>query len=108
MKNIRTTWDVDMALGPTGSDWDLEVRAWFRRLADWDNDTFVKENSHALNVDGMPGIRVLRTPGELRIFFTFEEDSITIQLLATRSAILAVLPREPDLAAGIPHFTSRA
>lgn len=88
MKTIVTTPDVDMSLRTLGPDERRRVHAWFDHLANWDNDSFVRQNSHPL--DGIPGVRVLRTSGDLRIFFKMEGDTITIEMVAYRDAILAV------------------
>ena len=66
MKNVVTTTPVDLALRTLGPEEARQVHAWFDHLANWDGDPFVRENSHALA--GVPGVLVLRTSSDIRIF----------------------------------------
>ena len=63
MKTIVITPEVDLALGTLGSENGRRVRTWFDHLANWDGDSFVRENSHEL-----AGVRVLRTSSDIRVF----------------------------------------
>jgi len=86
MKKVVTTPAVDLALRTLGSDEVRRVNAWFSRLANWDGDPFVRDNSHALA--GVPGVRVFRTSTDTRIFFTIEGDTITVLDVAKKQAIM--------------------
>jgi mRNA-degrading endonuclease RelE of RelBE toxin-antitoxin system len=86
MKKVVTTPDVDLALRTLGPEEVRQIRAWFDHLADWDGDAFVRENSHALA--GVPGVLMLRTGSDMRIFFSVEGDTITVLDVAKKRAIL--------------------
>src|SRR5437016_147494 len=87
MKTVVTTPAVDIALRTLDPDGVQRVYAWFARLKDWDGDETVRRNSQAL--EGMPGVYVMRTTGDMRIFFKVEGDTITILDLAKKQAILS-------------------
>lgn len=86
MKKVVTTPTVDLALRTLGPEDVRRVHAWFDHLANWDDDPFVRENSHAL--DEVPGVRMFRTSTDTRIFFTIEGDTITVLDVAKKQAIL--------------------
>ncbi len=86
MKNVVTTPEVDLALRTLNSDEARRVHAWFLHFANWDNDSFLQANSHVL--EDIPGVRVLRTGSDLRIFFSIEGNTITILDVAKKQAIL--------------------
>jgi mRNA-degrading endonuclease RelE of RelBE toxin-antitoxin system len=93
MKKVVTTPTVDLALRTLGPEEVRQVHAWFHHLADWDDDSFVRENSHLLA--GEPGVLMLRTSSDFRIFFSIEGDTITVLEVAKKQAIMATAaPRE--------------
>ena len=87
MKTVVTTLPVDIALRTLDHDGLQRVNAWFDHLRNWDSDETVRENSYPLK--GMPGVFVLRTTTDIRIFFKMEGDSITILDVAKKQSILA-------------------
>jgi hypothetical protein len=86
MKTVVTTAAVDIALRTLDPDGVRRVHAWIDHLRNWDGDETVRKNSLAL--EGMPGVYVLRTTTDIRIFFKIEGDVITILDVAKKQAIL--------------------
>jgi hypothetical protein len=87
MKKIVTTPPVDIALDSLDEASVRRVNAWFDRLRNWDKDSFVRGRSHSL--EEIPGVYVLFTSTDLRIFFKIDGDTITIVDIAKQSTILA-------------------
>jgi mRNA-degrading endonuclease RelE of RelBE toxin-antitoxin system len=92
MKTIVTSPTVDHALHTLGPEEVRRLHAWFDHLANWDEDAFVRENSHALA--DVSGAYVLRTSSDFRIFFTITGDTINIVDVAKRQAILRTAAAE--------------
>jgi hypothetical protein len=86
MKTVITSPPVDIALRTLDPDGVRRVLAWFDHLRNWDGDETVRKNSYPL--EGMPGVYVMRTTTDVRIFFKIEGDIITILDVAKKSAIL--------------------
>jgi mRNA-degrading endonuclease RelE of RelBE toxin-antitoxin system len=86
MKKIVATPPVDIALRTLDADTVRRVHAWFDRLRNWDGDEHLRR--HARSLDSVPGVYVLRTSTEIRIFFRIDDDTITILDIAKKSAIL--------------------
>jgi hypothetical protein len=87
MKKIVTTLPVDIALRTLDAAGVRRFRAWFDRLGNWDGDELVRKRSYPL--ESMPGVYVLKTGGEIWIFFRIDEEVITILDIANKSAVLA-------------------
>jgi mRNA-degrading endonuclease RelE of RelBE toxin-antitoxin system len=87
MKLTVTTSTVDIALRTMDDDDRQRVHAWFDHLRNWDGDEFVRKQSHSL--EGVPGVYVLKTSGDIRIFFRIDGETITILDVAKKSAIIA-------------------
>jgi hypothetical protein len=85
MKKTVTTPAVDIALRTMDTDEVRRISAWFNHLSNWDNDPFVRSHSHSL--EGFPGVYVLRTSTDIRIFFRIDGDRITILDVAKKAAI---------------------
>ena len=85
MKEIVTTPPVDVALRTLDNENRRRVDAWFGHLANWDGDEFVRSHSHIL--DSLPGLYVLKTNSDLRIFFTIQENTVTVIDIATKQTI---------------------
>lgn len=62
------------------------VQAWFSYLERWDTDEVVRRNSEPL--PEMPGVYVMRTTTDIRIFFRIDGDTVTILDVAKKAAIL--------------------
>jgi hypothetical protein len=86
MKKIVTTPAVEIAMRTLDPDGVRRVHAWFSHLANWDNDETVRKNSELL--EEVPGVYVLRTTTDIRIFFRIDGGSVTILDVAKKSAIL--------------------
>jgi mRNA-degrading endonuclease RelE of RelBE toxin-antitoxin system len=86
MKRVITGPSVDVALRTLDDDNRRRVHAWFEHLANWDEDAFVRRHSHLL--DSVPGVYVLKTSTDLRLFFTIQPDTVTILDIATKRSIL--------------------
>jgi hypothetical protein len=86
MKKVVTTPAVDLSLRTLGPEDVRQVHAWFEHLSRWDEDSFVRENSHVLA--GVPDVLVLRTNSDIRIFFSMEAETITVLDVAKKQSIL--------------------
>jgi mRNA-degrading endonuclease RelE of RelBE toxin-antitoxin system len=86
MKKVTITQPVHVALQTLDDDVRHRVCAWFEHLANWDADKSVRSHSHSL--DSMPGLFVLKTGTDLRIFFTIKGDTITIVDIAKKQSIV--------------------
>jgi hypothetical protein len=87
MKTVVTTPPVDIALRTLDDDGRQRVHAWFDQLRNWDGDETVRENSYPLK--DIPGVYVLRTNTDFRIFFKIEGDTITILDISKKQTIMA-------------------
>jgi hypothetical protein len=87
MKKVILAPDVEIALRTLDPEGVRRAHAWFACLQRWDTDDVVRKNSEPL--EEFPGVYVLRTTTDLRIFFRIESDTITILDIARRAAILA-------------------
>jgi hypothetical protein len=86
MKKVVTTRDVDVALRTLDEANRRTVHSWFGRLANWDNDEFVRRHSHPL--ESFPDVYVLQTSTDFRIFFKMDGATVTILDIATKRSIL--------------------
>ena len=91
MKTLVTTPPVDIALRTLDAEDRRRVHAWFDHLRNWDSDSFVR--THSFPLKSVEGVYVFRTSSDLRIFFRFDGDTITVLDLATKQAILAMAGR---------------
>jgi len=85
--NVIQTPPVEIALRTLDDEDRRRVWAWFEHLTNWEKDQFVREHSQKLN--SADDIYVLRTSGDLRIFFRLEKDRIIILDIARKAAILS-------------------
>jgi mRNA-degrading endonuclease RelE of RelBE toxin-antitoxin system len=86
MKKVVATPSVEVALRTLDDDNRRRVHDWFGHLANWDGDEFVRSHSHSL--DSIPGVYVLKTSTDLRIFFTIHGNTVTIIDIAKKQSIL--------------------
>ena len=86
MKKVVLSPEVELVLQTLSADELRRVQAWFTHLANWDGDTFIRANSHSL--PEIPGVFVLRTSTDLRIFFRLEGETITVLDVAKKQAIV--------------------
>src|SRR5437899_9845062 len=94
MKKIVTTQPVDIALRSLDAEGVRKVHAWFDHLRNWDGDEFVRKHSHGL--EGVPGVNVLKTSTDIRIFFRIDGNTITILDIAKKSAIMSSAGDTPE------------
>jgi mRNA-degrading endonuclease RelE of RelBE toxin-antitoxin system len=87
MKKVVTTPSVEVALRTLDDDNRRRMQAWFGQLANWDGDDFVRTHSHRL--DSIPGVYVLKTNTDFRIFFTIHGNTVTIIHITRKQSILA-------------------
>jgi mRNA-degrading endonuclease RelE of RelBE toxin-antitoxin system len=87
MKKVDFSPAVDIATRSLDPDGRRRVQAWFDYLKRWDEDALVQKNSVPLKQ--VPGVYVLRTTTDIRIFFRIEGDTITVLDVAKTPAILA-------------------
>jgi mRNA-degrading endonuclease RelE of RelBE toxin-antitoxin system len=85
MKEVITTPFVDVALRTLDDENRRKVKAWFDSLANWDGDEFVRKHSHSL--DSLPGVYVLKTSSDWRIFFTIQGNTLTVVDIGTKQSI---------------------
>lgn len=86
MKNIVTTPPVEVALRMLDPNDRRKVHTWFTHLENWDGDPFVRSHSHSL--DSIPGVYVLKTSTDLRVFFKIDGDTVTILDVGSKQSIL--------------------
>jgi mRNA-degrading endonuclease RelE of RelBE toxin-antitoxin system len=86
MKKIVITPAVKVALRTLDDDTRRRVDSWLTRLANWDGDEFVRRHSQSL--DSPPGVFVLKTSTDLRIFFTIQGNTVTILDIGKEQSIL--------------------
>lgn len=87
MKKIVLGPSVEIALRTLDPEGEERMRTWFDYLQRWDTDDAVRKNS--VKLEGMPGVYVLETTTDLRIFFRIDGDTITVLDIAKMAAILA-------------------
>ena len=80
--NVIQTPPVEIAVRTLSEEDRLKVWAWFDHLANWENDSFVREHSEKL--PSRSNVYVLKTSNDgLRIFFRLDEDQIEILDIAS-------------------------
>ena len=87
MKKVIVSPTVEIALSSLDSNEARWVQSWFDNLRRWDEDEAIRNNS--VRLDSIPGVYVLWTTTDLRIFFRIDGDTITILDVARTRAILA-------------------
>ena len=87
MKKVVTTPPVDIELRALDADGVRKVHAWFDHLRNWDGDEFVRTHSHSL--EDIPGVYVLKTSTDIRIFFRIDGNAITVLDIAKKPAIIS-------------------
>jgi hypothetical protein len=86
MMKVVLAPDVEIAMRMLDPDGARRVRAWFSYLERWDTDEVVRKNSEPL--PEMPGVYVMRTTTDLRIFFRIDGDTVTVLDVAKKAALL--------------------
>ena len=86
MKKVVLAPAVEIAMRTLDPDGARRVNAWFSYLERWDTDESVRSNSEQL--PEMPGVYVMRTTTDIRIFFRIDGDTVTILDVARKAALL--------------------
>jgi mRNA-degrading endonuclease RelE of RelBE toxin-antitoxin system len=86
MKKVVLAPAVEIAMRTLDPDGVRRVNAWFSYLERWDTDEAVQRNSKQLH--DLPGVYVLRTTTDIRIFFKIDGDTVTVLDVAKKAAIM--------------------
>jgi len=86
MMKVVLAPDAEIAMRMLNADGARRVQAWFSYLERWDTDDVVRRNSPQL--PEMPGVYVMRTTTDIRIFFRVDGDTVTILDVAKKAALL--------------------
>ncbi len=86
MKKVVITPAVEIAMRTLDPDGVRRVQSWFSYLERWDTDETVRKNSVPL--EELPGVYMMRTSTDIRIFFRIDGDTVTILDIAKKAAIL--------------------
>jgi hypothetical protein len=86
MKKVVLAPAVEIAMRTLDPDGVRRVRDWFSYLERWDTDEAVRRNSEPLQQ--IPGVYVMRTTTDFRIFFQVDGDTVTVLDIAKKAAIL--------------------
>jgi hypothetical protein len=87
MKTLELSPNVEIALSALDPDGVRRIHAWFDYLRRWDEDEVVRANS--IPLDTIPGVYMLRTTTDLRVFFRIDGDTVKVLDVARMAAILA-------------------
>jgi hypothetical protein len=87
MKKVVLSPAVELAMTGVDSEDVRQLQGWFDRLRHWDEDEVVRKNSALL--DSIPGVYVMITTTDIRIFFRIDGDTVTVLQVARTAAILA-------------------
>lgn len=86
MKKVIVAPGVEIAMRSLDPDGVRRVHAWFDYLQRWDEDEVVRRNS--IPLDSVPGVYVMRTTTDIRIFFRIDGNTVTVLDVAKTPAIL--------------------
>jgi hypothetical protein len=86
MKKVILAPDVQIAMRTLDPDGVRRLHAWFSYLERWDTDEAVQKNS--VQLKEMPGVYLMRTTTDIRIFFRIDGDTVTVLDVAKKAAIL--------------------
>ena len=84
--NVMISEAAEIALRMSREDTRKRVGAWIDHLKQWDTDPYIRQHSKKLDHAG-DNVYVLITSEDFLIFFSLEEDGITILDVARKSAI---------------------
>jgi mRNA-degrading endonuclease RelE of RelBE toxin-antitoxin system len=87
MKEIVITPSAKISLRTLEDKNRRRVLAWFDQLANWDADESVRRHSRSL--DSMPGVYMLVTRTDYRVFFRIDGNTVTILDIANKHLIEA-------------------
>src|SRR5438445_3932147 len=87
MKKVVISPGVEIAMLSLAPDGVRRLHSWFEHLQRWDEDEVVRKNSVPL--ESVPGVYVMRTTTDIRIFFRINGDTVTVLDVAKTPAILA-------------------
>lgn len=86
MKKLVLEPAVEIAMRTLDPDGVRRVHAWLSYLERWDTDEAVRRNSEPLRE--IPGVYVMRTTTDIRIFFRIDGDTVTVLDIAKKAAIM--------------------
>jgi hypothetical protein len=86
MKKVVLAPAVEIAMQTLDPDGARRGHAWLSDLERWDTDEVVRRNSEPLQE--MPGVYVMRTMTDIRIFFGIDGDTVTVLDVAKKAALL--------------------
>jgi hypothetical protein len=86
MKKVVLAPAVEIAMRTLDPDGARQLHSWFSYLERWDTDEGVRRNSQQLQE--IPGVYVMRTTTDIRIFFRIDGDTVTVLDVAKKAAIL--------------------
>ncbi len=84
--NVNIGESAQIVLRNLSDDERRRVGAWIDNLRKWESDPFIQQHSKKLDLGG--NVYMLLTSTDLRIFFSLDEDSITVLDVARRATIL--------------------
>lgn len=88
--NVAVTNAAKIAVTGLPDDERRRVHAWFDHLKNWPTDREVQKNSTRVLPEQEPNVYVLRTTSDVRIFFTVDDDEITVVDVARKDALRTV------------------
>lgn len=88
--NVAVTNAAKIAVTTLPDDERRRVHAWFDHLRNWATDPEVRKNSRPVLPDDKHSVYVLRTTSDVRIFFTVDEDQITVVDVARKDSLRTV------------------
>ncbi|HVA47120.1 MAG TPA: hypothetical protein VNH11_12200 [Pirellulales bacterium] len=88
--NVAVTNAAKIAVTGLPDEDRRRVHAWFDHLRNWRTDPEVRKNSKPVFPDDEHGVYVLRTTSDVRIFFTVDEDQITVVDVARKDSLRTV------------------
>jgi mRNA-degrading endonuclease RelE of RelBE toxin-antitoxin system len=94
MMNIAITNAAKIAVTGLPDEERRRVHAWFDHLRNWRTDPEVRKNSRPLLPEDEHSVYVLRTTSDVRIFFTVDEDEITVLDVARKDSLRTVRARK--------------
>jgi hypothetical protein len=87
MKQVITSPTVEIALNSLRPEEVDQVQRWFDSLRRWDEDGEAK--GLTVPLESIPDVYLMRTPGDLRVFFRIDGDTVTVVDVTRTRTILA-------------------
>lgn len=87
--DVKLTQPAEIALRTLNQEDRRRVAAWLDHLKNWENDSFVRENTRPLATNGAEKVYILRTSMDLFIFFTIDDREIQVLDMAHHDTLEA-------------------